>query len=133
MKYTEMLQSSLSRWPDRIDISNGYVLEDGGGFFPVLSEIWDRVEREEEKRSSLHGLFSWSIFSGFHHLARKEKVKNKTEALKADLSPEVIYHQFSESFYEKENGWMKDYPDFIDDYQKTEQVGHNSGGCAPSA
>jgi len=117
-----MLQSGLRNWPNRIDISNGEICEDSGGFFPELSEIWHRIEREAEKKSSLHGLFSWSIFGGFHDLARKEKEKNKSEALKGDLSSEVMYETFRESFYNKENGWIDDYPDFIDDYPKTEPV-----------
>ena len=115
-----MLQEGLKMWPDSIEISDGEILEDDGGYFPSLSEIWNRIEGEEEKKDSLHDLFSWCIFGGFHHLARKEKEKDKSEAHKADLNLEVIYHQFSESFYKKENGWREDYPDFIDDYQKTE-------------
>ena len=111
-----MLQASLSVWPERIDISNGEIREDVGGFFPELSVIWDQIEKEEEKKSSLHRLFSWSIFNGFHQLARTEKNKNNSEAIKSDISLGVVYEAFKESFYEKENGWIEDYPDFIDDH-----------------
>jgi len=66
MKFTTIFNETISLWPEVINICDGKLIGEGGGFFPELSTLHEKIEEESNNISELHGLMAWSIFGDLH-------------------------------------------------------------------
>ena len=125
MKYSQYLDDGLKGWPESLRISDGYTMDDDGGYFPTLNINWHDVEDREQRKGELEGLMSWAIFSGYHKAARIAIREHRDIVKKEDLNLRYIHRQFNESFHSPEGEWGEYHRKWDDDYtdRKAEQIG----------
>lgn len=86
-------------WPKVIDISDGELRNDGGGYFPILSQAWNKAEASTDKWSEWHQLMVWALFCGYHKLACESLSNNQTKILFSDIDKKYVEQKLSESLF----------------------------------
>ena len=85
MKFSRVFKETKLLWPRKIEISDGELRSDNGGFFPQLSKVWDQAEERAESWSDWHQLMVWCIFCGLHKLSRESLERNETSVSIQDI------------------------------------------------
>ena len=116
MKYSQYLSDGLKEWPKSLCVSDGYIMDDNGGYFPSLNTIWHDVEDREERKGELEGLMSWAIFSGYHKAARIAIQEHRDIVRQEEVDLHCIHSAFNESFHSPEGDWKKYHAGWNDDY-----------------
>ncbi|MCA9837449.1 MAG: hypothetical protein KC422_11045 [Trueperaceae bacterium] len=89
MKFTELYESVIGLWPDKIRIDDNGVSSHGaeGHYFPALSKAWHQVEEAISKENEWQGLMVWTQFACFHKLAMKRVVESCASICKTGSGP----------------------------------------------
>jgi hypothetical protein len=109
MIFTEIFKSSLKYWPIEIDISDGIDVDSDSGNFRILSNYWDKAEKDSETESEDIQLMIWAIFCGLHKLARIRFLDNEMRIKIDDIDLKYVSERFEESLFDNENNRFVDY------------------------
>lgn len=99
MKFDKLYNDALKMWPEKIDISDGKIQEEGI-LFKKLSDIWNNIEIRTKEQSEWHDLITWVIFSNFHRIAKNRFLKQDYSIKKTDLSFDHIKADFIQNLKE---------------------------------
>ncbi|PSR55613.1 hypothetical protein AHMF7605_19930 [Adhaeribacter arboris] len=117
MTFKEIYDRIIPLWGDRIDFSDGYIIQperkyknlrsvtDSEDYFysPKLSNLWNSIEENIEEKDTYGELMVWTIYQVFHKYARE-----RFEQDIFSFSPEEIENKIIEEHYFKnlnEEGW----------------------------
>lgn len=109
MTFTEIFKSSLKYWPTEIDISDGIDVDSDNGNFRILSNFWDKAEKDSETESENIQLMIWATFCGLHKLARIRFQDNEMRINIDDIDLKYVSEKFEESLFDSENNRVVNY------------------------
>lgn len=106
---------SVKFWPSEIDISNGKILDGGGGYFLGISEAWNQAESATENESALVQLMIWGIFCAYHKKAIENYQKGIKKVSLIELDLDYLKNRVEESLFNPE---ADDYSEIRKEYEK---------------
>lgn len=109
MTFTEIFKRSLKYWPTEIDISDGIDIDSDSGNFRILSNFWDKAEKDSETESENIKLMIWATFCGLHKLATIRFQDNKMRINIDDIDLKYVSEKFEESLFDDENNRVAKY------------------------
>ena len=105
MKFTEILDETLSLWPEVISIEDGHLIGEEGGLFPKLRTAWDKAEEKSKNLSEWHKLMVWAIYGDLHDQARTGLKHGVKEVKIRNLDWENVERIFSESLFDRNTSY----------------------------
>ncbi len=102
MTFKEVYNLTIKYYPSEIDISDGKMVEKGGGNFKKLSELWDEAELKTEKESDFIKLMVWAIYCGYHKKAIDNFMNGKKTVSLNEIDVEYLKYKFEESLLDTE-------------------------------
>jgi hypothetical protein len=72
MRFSELYNSTVLLWPDRIQIDDGKLAGEEGGYFPELSKAWVEAKQKSRLMSEWHGLMVWAIYGVLLSFAKRK-------------------------------------------------------------
>ena len=104
MKFSRLRKEGKLYWPSEIDISDGILHENGGARFTKMVEIEERSSDLAMKINEWNHIFSWSIYVGFHHLAKERLKSNQGQTIKyTEIDWAVVESHFFRSLDPSDN------------------------------
>jgi hypothetical protein len=108
MKFRRLLHESKLFWPSEIVISDGKLHDNGGGYFPTLSGVWERAEETQQNLNDWHNLMCWAIFCGYHKLAcERLKGDDLTPLQFQNIDFQYVERKLLESLMGSDPSWPK--------------------------
>lgn len=89
-KYENLIEYTLSLYPDEIDISDGELRTDTGFYSKNLSDAWHGAEDINEDGREDVDFMTWSIYGVLHRKCREDFRKGIYKIKLSDLSIETI-------------------------------------------
>ena len=105
MKFSRIFRETKLLWPAEIEISDGKLRPDNGGYFPQLSRVWDQAEERAESWNDWHQLMVWCIFSGLHKLACESLEKNIDSINIQYIDRKYVQSKFQENLFSNSCGY----------------------------
>lgn len=105
MKFSRIFKETRLLWPSEIEISDGELHPDNGGYFLQLSKVWDQAEERAESWNDWHQLMVWCIFCGLHKLARESLEKNEDSINIQNIDKRYVQRKFKENLFSKGSGY----------------------------
>lgn len=105
MKFSRIFKETRLLWPREIEISDGELRSDNGGYFPQLSKVWDQAEERAELWSDWHQLMVWCIFCGLHKLACESLEKKEVSISIQHIDKRYVQSKFKENLFSNGSGY----------------------------
>jgi len=108
MKFSRLFKEGILFWPCEIDISDGELIGDEGGYFPLFNKASDEADKRAESINDWHEVMSWAISCGLHKLACEKLKKNdKSPIIISEIDRIYVQSKFSESLFGEHSDWPK--------------------------
>ena len=102
MTFKEIYIQTIKNYPPEVDISDGKMVEKGGGNFKKLSESWNDAELKTENESDFIKLMVWGIFCAYHKKAIDNFLNGKKTVTLTELDMKYLKLKFEESLLDTE-------------------------------
>ncbi|HEX2984269.1 MAG TPA: hypothetical protein VHO28_12060 [Ignavibacteriales bacterium] len=105
MEFNKLYDKYILLWPEIIDLSDSYPVQDDGYMFPLLNEIYSNLEDNaaDPKDGDYDWvmLFIWACFAVFHSNAKKNVTKGIYILETRKVEKEVIDKRIRENLEEE--------------------------------
>jgi len=101
MKFTEIYNSTISVWPNTIDLLDAKLKNDGSGIIPSLVSAWESAEIATDEWSEWHQLMVWAIYSGLHKLGAQYIAEGKNKITISNIDLSLIERIFHDNLFTK--------------------------------
>jgi len=108
MKFTKLYNETIKLWPTTINIEDGKLIGNEGGFFPALKTSWDNAEVKSDNLSEWHALMVWAIYGDFHDQAKRNKKNGISEITVSALNLKNVEKIFTESLFSSDTNQFDD-------------------------
>jgi hypothetical protein len=102
VKFSELYETVITRWPEEIIISDGECTEpnvptDRAGFnFPQLNHAYARVEESIQPHDDWTASMAWTMFQVFHGRSKQLKIGGASTLRPRDVPKHEIESKFAE-------------------------------------
>lgn len=115
MRFSQLYNSTLALWPDCIQIDDGELIGDEGGYFPKLNKVWGEVEQKSRSISEWHGLMVWAIYGTLHSIAKRKINQGFKEILLKEIDAQEVENIFRQNLLSPDAGHGEMKNEYIND------------------
>lgn len=115
VKFTALFNQTAKLWPDRIEIADGELRDDDGGYFPTLSKSWNEAETNGNSIGPWHGLMVWAQFCGLHQAACLALRDGASHVDFDVIDRQFVKQKLLDSLHSEDGGYGSMRNEFVDD------------------